>query len=139
MRKIKFRAWDVLENKMEHGVSLLGEAIIFKHSYDEISEYLELDEYIEVADPDWWKVMQSTGLKDKNGVEIYEGDIIGADLGDEYFYAIVKHGGWCWYGDMIFANDIIDFDDIGDENDMSADCDVLGNIYENPKLLEEIK
>lgn len=88
-----------------------------------------------------WELEPSefTGLKDKNGVEIYENDIIGVELGDQYYFAIVKRGGWYWYGDMVFANDIIDFDDIGDENDMSADCDVLGNIFQNPKLLEENK
>ena len=70
-------------------------------------------------------VMQYTGLKDKNGVEIYEGDYIS----DGLFIGVVEWGASGW---MIGDQDLwtyIDEDRYG----------VIGNIYENPELLKENK
>lgn len=72
-------------------------------------------------------LMQCTGLKDKNGKFIYEGDIIKDLIVPEYPY-IVK-----WFkGEFklksIVSNSYLEFDTIQQE--------VIGNIYENPELLK---
>lgn len=80
-----------------------------------------------------YKVRQYTGLKDKNGVEIYEGDVIKGWRNKIYAVAFVeKRGGYYPFaqGDGCGCCDYeVEYD--------PDDCEVIGNIYENPELMEE--
>lgn len=80
------------------------------------------------------KLMQSTGLFDKNDKEIFEGDIVkmSKDVYSEpTYYKVVRHRGGAYrleskqHGCELWLR--------------HTDCDVVGNIYENPELLEAIK
>lgn len=96
-----------------------------------------MNDYITVS-PDEIELMQSTGLFDKKGAEIFEGDIItnGMDIVDVRnhetlgFYTIVN-GREVFFGHGTsieeFEEDIEGFTEI---------AEILGNIYENPELLE---
>ncbi len=93
-------------------------------------------------------IMQYTGLKDKNGKEIYEGDIgIPAQKGLADFvykiFSVVKMGaydngeeyedrisGYGWYWDCKDKNNIYPL------NEPLWEMEVIGNIYENPDLLK---
>ena len=76
-------------------------------------------------------VMQSTGLLDKNGTEIYEGDII--RLPQRVTAAV----SWSAYGDGEYVNRVQCWmTDEGPLSDMRrSTIEVIGNIYENPELL----
>jgi uncharacterized phage protein (TIGR01671 family) len=72
-------------------------------------------------------LMQSTGLKDKNGVEIFEGDIVAIKYSES---------GYHYYEKIVFENGTFT---AGDEDwlyNIKYYCVVCGNIYENPELLE---
>ena len=72
-------------------------------------------------------LMQCTGLKDKNGKLIYEGDIVKDLIMSEIFY-IVKWFNSGFYLESTISGSFLKFDD--------AQQEVIGNVYENPELLE---
>lgn len=81
-------------------------------------------------------LMQSTGLKDKNGKEIFEGDILcdeGLEQEDEFVYVTVSYREGMWLCDQI-TDELCGYG--GELNEFSNDYSIIGNIYENPKLLE---
>lgn len=137
MREIKFRVWTMFEGELtafypepKHdfnecrltfgpsGKPELVVEVIYHETGSGVAE--EFSRYVEhdIVALDQW-----TGLKDKNGVEIYEGDII--DLGDKnslsHWPKIVEvswspDGYWLYWACF-------------------ADCVVIGNIHQNPELL----
>ena len=109
MRAIKFRAWDKTLNKI--------------HSWSTIENHFTLEELL---DTNFFEAMQYTGLKDKNGVEIYEGDIL-SYFGFEYEVTFEESAfGWSEDGQFYaFAEMAID------EIEKTK---IIGNIYENPEL-----
>lgn len=138
-REIKFRAWDNINKEM-----------IFRFAINSQTQEISQIRYpykrdmskLRICDNDW-KIMQSTNLKDKNGKEIYEGDIIEI-IDNEYKKTYVKCVvGWQVDSYKCFKNiDMTDKWDNGDSyEDWSDDVDwgdttIIGNIYENPKLLK---
>lgn len=79
---------------------------------------------------------QSTGLKDKNGVEIFEGDIVQYRDGEYSYLGIVKRDCYQFFIDGIEPDDNYGFIDVSNTFDGTSSLEVIGNIHENPELLE---
>lgn len=123
MREIKFRAWDTEKQEMAT-VNFIG-----LNDYEVGMEDEECRRW-RATYPYVCRLMQYTNLKDKNGKEIYEGDILKVKLDDgdanlyvKYAngeYRVVNEGKWedSLYAYMYFG-----------------DVEVVGNIYENKDLI----
>ena len=144
MREIKFRAWDKELKKMCNLINLdwfvnsaSGESPswikVERNINDENGKYCRTDE--KEGTQGVFELMQWTGLKDKNGKEIYEGDIVkfGKEIGSvewfngdcpEFFISSGPYGGkFAFYemqGKLFCWNEL----------------EIVGNIYENPELME---
>src|SRR5699024_4231213 len=135
MREIKFRAWDVESNEMtlpsdiiEVLVSMKNEVYAMVKGRNETLGGINRDNTI---------LMQYTGLKDKNGTEIYEGDILSTDLSRPYLIVEFRNGEFM-YQCHDSGRNYFDFMEPANERLKSNTKyhEVIGNIYENPKLLE---
>ncbi|MGH1772089.1 YopX family protein [Enterococcus casseliflavus] len=82
-------------------------------------------------------LMQSTGLKDKNGAEVFQGDVVVHEEGEYSYKGIVLKDKYYFYIEGVNINDSFSFDDISNTLIGEADLEVIGNIHENPELLEK--
>ena len=116
MKEIKFRVWD---NDLEI-MSYSDTDIFITFSDDGIYVGYEIDDEI-----DDYELMQYVGCKDRNNKEIYEGDIVKTK----------EH-----IGQIIFSKGMFFIDVKGDFYlpiyNVSEFMEVIGNIYENPDLLD---
>ncbi len=119
--RFNFRAWDKWDKR--------GKRMLMPH-HGNFFKWHPASEFI-----DSLIIMQSTGLTDKNGVEIFEGDILVRDTTERYYVVV-------WY----FSENQVGWKKhpVGNERaltDIGSDSLTLivaGNIYENPELLKGV-
>ncbi|EME3511206.1 hypothetical protein Q7177_001733 [Enterococcus faecium] len=85
---------------------------------------------------DKYELMQSTGLKDKNGVEIFEGDIVLAD-GVKKIVTFGEQEHEEDFGDLIYYIGFNVYTKMGYSSVIPVEYEVIGNIWQNIELLEE--
>lgn len=121
MREIKFRAWDKETKKMCY---LSNPHWSLSFGYNGKAEVYNLQNG---SGGNEYELMQFTGLKDKNGKEIYEGDILKESAAREYMGSVIFEDGVFEISGILTALRQHTIDHYGFE--------IIGNIYENPDLL----
>lgn len=125
MRKIKFKAFDVVANKWVHKIpcDIMGEVICLGGWMNSIS----LERFNDI------RVVQYTGLNDKNGKEIYEGDFVKSDIHNPPIYKVeFIEGGFCCTHKDAYPIDINHF-----YPSHGMFIEVVGNIFDNPEMKGE--
>jgi uncharacterized phage protein (TIGR01671 family) len=122
MREIKFRAWD-------EKFKMMNEVIVMDFDSRKVNLHPDYNHQSYFKDV---VLMQYTGLKDKNGVEIYEGDILKycfemerEEDNDEGQGVVVFKNGMFTVEKMEYYQALSDYK-----------TDVIGNLHENPELLK---
>nr|DAR23735.1 MAG TPA: YopX protein [Caudoviricetes sp.] len=133
----KFRAWDRTKNEMNYRV-MVGNCDTDDENWtcpiiwdEEREKWVHFDDYE--------CIMQSTGLKDKNGKEIFEGDII---TNGQNVMCMKRHNTLGFYveekGEVEFIAGCAVLEDFEEDAKEIADrVEIIGNIYENQEILEE--
>lgn len=134
MREIKFRAW----YKNDKRIFIDPQMIDFynkKIGYMQYqTEYMSDTSYsipVGFEEFEYSELMEWTGLYDKNGEEIYEGDIF--HIGSKKILYVVE-----WIDCGLKGRQIKNISWIGLDY-WKDDIEVIGNIYENPELMEEVR
>jgi uncharacterized phage protein (TIGR01671 family) len=129
MREIKFRAWDEEKHAMVPDAEIYFEKYtLFSEDMNGMTKSKQSIDFRKdfIASLQFkFRLMQFTGLRDKNGKEVYEGDLVkvkDSDIfGDQEYVQRVEIVNGFWKPTMMFIN--------GNE------AEVIGNIYENTDLL----
>lgn len=124
----KFRVWDKGINNLDYDVRVTS-----TDKYEKVEVLDCFTDWREIEEPKYI-LMRGISLKDENGIEIYEGDLVEYRDGEESFKGEVVIS--CFGSCVKTENDYIRFEDFSDENTkMAGNCYVVGNIYEDSELL----
>lgn len=133
--RFRFRVWSVREKEMIYNAEIAYDGTNYPTEW-QLGENNNdgwiccFGEYINRQED--YKVMQCTGLKDKNGRLIYEGDIVKTE--DNFIYKCVFQMN---YGYGINSPCFMLTNEFGHAQSFVHDIEVIGNIHENPELLED--
>lgn len=134
MREIRFRAWDKKEKKIYNESLMIGNIGLGEGSVMVTKDVQKGNELI-------W--MQFTGLKDKNGKEIYEGDILRIKNKRGKYWSkgrvLVVWGDCEFYAQKIDEEVIEDEECLGNYEFNNYDVKLIGNKFENPELLKKFQ
>ena len=129
MREIKFRAWDKVNKIMQYSGIIWGD-----YDFPALSELNYGDNIYNLSN-----LMQYTGLKDKNGKEIYDGDIIEAYEFIQKPKMVVKFDEEMAGFIPFIWKQALEYQDYIGYFAHEDWCIVIGNIYENPELLDRVE
>ena len=128
MKEYKMKAWLKKEKKM---VAIIG--IDFNYEYIRYTEDGNLfNENYKTAEFKDIELLQFTGAKDKAGQELYEADVIKFNDGIDDIYGLISY-------DDEDATYRVSYENITEHlSDLEGDFEIVGNIFENPDLHEQL-
>lgn len=161
----KFRAWDKVAKVMIYHIEQTYDGLGYFKENENIEDYVGDISFVCFADwleNDQFVIMQSTGLFDKNGEEIWVGDILEvrdtSSFGGLYRGAVEYLDNWGVYGFNLFEAKVLSTNEfkkhsIGFLMKQFGNCftlaeasskshysyEIIGNIYKNPDLLESVE
>lgn len=125
---LKYRAWDSAKKEMFKDTFAITESgqvvVVEQESVASSPDYVFVDHLV---------IMQSTGLVDKNGKEVFVGDIIKCTRGCLHEVYIEKEYGGTYFGGM----PAVYLKELREGYAWTEHEEIIGNIYENPELLED--
>ena len=128
MKELKIKAWLKKEKKM---VSIIG--IDFNYEYIKYTEDDNLfnENYKTAAFKDI-ELLQFSGAKDKAGQELYEADVIKFNDGIDDIYGLISYDD----EDAVYC---VSYENVTEHlSNMAGDFEIVGNIFENPDLHEQL-
>ncbi len=137
-RELKFRVWDKIDKKF---VTLNIGGFRGDYSFDDYFDDTFNDPISR------YSIQQFTGLKDKNGREIYEGDILKEHYFDDWgdkegfeYIGVVRHRSYSTDAGNQFSG-FVTYPNLNENsgytgNPIKVDCEIVGNIFENTDLLK---
>ena len=138
MRDIKFRAWDSFNNRMIQNDRILKICFVRSDHIPSLVVYSNrnIENHTEIRENDKqycneFELMQYTGLKDKNGKDIYEGDILTSAFSKRI---VIFDENTCSFmlKDIDLRNELFSL-----TKEKSKNLEIIGNIYENKELIGE--
>ena len=128
MKEFKMKAWLKKENKM---VSIIGIDLNYQYIRYTDDGNLFKDDY-KIAEFKDIELLQFTGAKDKVGQELYEADVIKFNDGIDDIYGLISY-------DDEDATYRVSYENITEHlSDLEGDFEIVGNIFENPDLHEQL-
>ena len=128
MKEFKMKAWLKKENKM---VSIIGIDLNYQYIRYSDDGNLFKDDY-KIAEFKDIELLQFTGVKDKAGQEVYEADVIKFNDGIDDIYGLISYDD----EDAVYC---VSYENVTEHLlNMAGDFEIVGNIFENPNLHEQL-
>ncbi|WP_338978520.1 YopX family protein [Fusobacterium animalis] len=128
MKEFKMKAWLKKENKM---VSIIGIDLNYQYIRYSDDGNLFKDDY-KIAEFKDIELLQFTGAKSKAGQEVYEADVIKFNDGIDDIYGLISYDD----EDAVYC---VSYENVIEHlSNMAGDFEIVGNIFENPDLHEQL-
>ena len=128
MKEFKMKAWLKKENKMVSiiGIDLNYQYIRYSDDGNPFKDDYKIAEFKDI------ELLQFTGAKDKAGQEVYEADVIKFNDGIDDIYGLISYDD----EDAVYC---VSYENVTEHlSNMAGDFEIVGNIFENPNLHEQL-